>query len=227
MKSVVVCLCVALGAFVLVAGCGDEAVDDGGALLSQSAVSAGSASSAPSSQGAGSSSVASASSQSQTVSSTSSVSFGPLRIVFVEQFEGTIPPVGWEDKRGIFPKSGTGYSCDTNGQADDGQGIAFSGGDPGQTNWITSPDISSHQPVAIACWYRTGLSYDNTPLGFTVSASTNGLAWSVVGVVNSALAVMQKAGPYPLPVGVKYVRFSHVKILNVNVYMDTAMLFAE
>jgi len=205
-------------------GCGDDAADDGGSLISQASSGAVSASVSSSSQSA---SVISSSASMQSASSASSVSFGPLKLVFVEEFEGSIPPAGWEDKRGIFPKTGTGYSCDTNGQADDGQGIAFSGGDPGQTNWITSPDISSYQPVAVACWYRTGLAYDNTPLGFTVSASTDGLAWSVVGVVNSALAVMQKAGPYPLPVGVKYVRFSHVKILNVNVYMDTAMLFTE
>lgn len=170
------------------------------------------------------------SSQSASVSSSASSSIGvivtgPLQTVLVEDFNSGVPPENWT-KLGMYSHSGDGYSCTTNGTDDGGYCAKFGGGTQYNTNWIETPDISSYGATAVSFYYRTGLDYDKGVLNFQVLASQDQINYTPVAELDNATAVFQKAGPFALPAGTKYVRFSHVKILNWNVFID-AVVFGK
>lgn len=150
---------------------------------------------------------------------------GPLQAVLVEDFNGGVPPDGWS-KLGMYSENDAGYSCTTNGMIDSGYSAKFGGGTEGNTNWIETPDLSSHAATAVSFYYRTGLDYDKGVLNFQVLASGDQQTYTLVAELDNATAAFQKAGPYALPEGTKYVRFSHRKILNWNVCLD-AVVFSR
>ena len=220
MKSLVVCLCVAVGAFVLVAGCGDDAADDGGTLLSQASSSV---SSAGGTSSVTSASSAASSSQSQTVSSASSVSFGQLQAALVELFEDGVPPAGWT-KLGVYSESQAGYSCGTNGQAAGVYGCKLSGS-ADDTSWIATADVSALGAVAVTFWYRGGAYYSGSDLGLRTEVSTDGSVYTQIGKESHATATYAQAGPYAVPAGTKHIRVWYLKHSSYNVTIDALVIW--
>ena len=220
MKSLVVCLCVAVGAFVLVAGCGDDAADDGGTLLSQASSSV---SSAGGTSSVTSASSAASSSQSQTVSSASSVSFGQLQAALVELFEDGVPPAGWT-KLGVYSESQAGYSCGTNGQAAGVYGCKLSGS-ADDTSWIATRDISALGAVAVTFWYRGGAYYSGSDLGLRTEVSTDGAVYTQIGKESHATATYAQAGPYAVPAGTKHIRVWYLKHSSYNVTINALVIW--
>lgn len=215
MKIVVLCLSVAVGVSVLVAGCSDDAVDDGGSVLSQASSSV---TSAGSTSSVNSASVGSSSSQSVTVSSASSVSFGPLEPALVELFEDGVPPAGWT-KLGVYSESQAGYSCGTNGLAAGTYGVKLSGS-ADDTSWLMTPDISVLGAVAVTFWYRGGAYYSGPDLGLRTEVSSDGSVFTQIGKESHATATYAQAGPYVVPAGTKHIRVWYLKHSSYNVTID-------
>lgn len=143
--------------------------------------------------------------------------------VFFEDFNEGVPPAGWTDKRGVFGDARPGYSCDAEGAPDDGTGVKLNA-TVGEKCWLVTPDIGGLGAATVSCWYRVGAEFTADNLGFLVEASADGAGFAVIGTVDTAGEEFRKAGPFALPDGTRFVRFSWTKIEGWTVWLDAVTL---